>query len=209
MVRVAAPVAHQPSADRVVPAVRAAPADLRAGRAAGLVTSADRAGQATADQEDPAGQATADQEDPAGQATADQEDPAGQATADRVDPAIEDQADRATSEDPTTTIGDHTGTQEITTGAADSMVPLGVTGYLHGAGAHRRRRRGTGRCRPSGGPRHHGSTTGATTSNRSGIPVTANGDSISSGSGYRSRSDLRLDGRLVYAEAAVRPGQIA
>ena len=97
-----------------------------------------------------------------------------------------------TSADPTTTTGDHHGTPGTTTGAVDSTVPLGVMICRPGAGAHRRRRRGMDRCRRRGDRLRRQSTTGASRSSRCGIPVTTSGASTSSGSGFRSRSDLLI-----------------
>jgi hypothetical protein len=95
-----------------------------------------------------------------------------------------------TSADPITTIGDHRGTQGITTGAVGSTAPLGVTGQRPGAGVHRRRHRGMDHCRKHGAPRRRRSTTGASTSNQCGIRATTNGVSTSSGSGFHCRSNL-------------------
>ena len=133
--------------------------------------------------------------DPAVQAVrpATSADPAAQAVpAISADPAGPTSAGPTTmtSADPTTTIGDHRGTQGITTGAVGSTVPRGVTGRRRGAGVHRRRLCGTDRYRKHGGRRRRRSTTGASTSNRCGIPATTNGVSTSSGSGFRFRSDL-------------------
>ena len=89
----------------------------------------------------------------------------------------------------TITIGDHRGIRRTTTGAGGSTAPHGVTDCRRGAGAHHRRRSGMGRCHPRGDRRLRPSTTSASTSNRSGTPATTNGASISSGSGYHSRSD--------------------
>ena len=110
-------------------------------------------------------------------------------SADPADPAVHP---RVTSADPTTTTGDHHGTPGTTTGAVDSTVPRGVMICRPGAGAHRRRRPGTDRCRRRGGRLRRRSTTGASRSNRCGIPVTTSGASTSSGSGFRSRSDLLM-----------------
>ena len=112
-------------------------------------------------------------------------------SADPADPAVHP---RVTSADPTTTTGDHHGTPGTTTGAVDSTVPLGVMICRPGAGAHRRRHRGMDRCRRRGDRLRRQSTTGASRSSRCGIPVTTSGASTSSGSGFRSRSDL-LKGR--------------
>jgi hypothetical protein len=101
-----------------------------------------------------------------------------------------------TSADPTTTTGDHRGTQGTTTGAAASTAPRGAMICRRGAGVRRRRRRGMDRCQKRGGLRRHRSTTGASRSNPSGIQDSTSGASGSSGSGFRSRSDLREDGRL-------------
>ena len=95
----------------------------------------------------------------------------------------------ATSAARTITIGGHRGIPRTTTGADDSTAPRGVTDCRRGAGAHRRRRYGTGRCLRRGARRHRRSTTSATTSNRCGIPATTSGVSGSSGSGFRYRSD--------------------
>ena len=130
--------------------------------------------------------------------SADPADPADRAVRPRVtsaDPA--DPADPAvrppvTSADPTTTTGDHHGTPGTTTGAVDSTVPLGVMICRPGAGAHRRRHRGMDRCRRRGDRLRRQSTTGASRSSRCGIPVTTSGASTSSGSGFRSRSDLLI-----------------
>ena len=111
-------------------------------------------------------------------------------------------AEARTSAGPTTTIGGRRGTPATTTGAVGSTAPHGVAACRRGAGAHRRRRRGTDRSRRRGGRRRRPSTTGASTSSRCGIPATTSGASISSGSGFRSRSDVnrprwpsRLPGR--------------
>jgi hypothetical protein len=96
----------------------------------------------------------------------------------------------ATFADPTTTIGGHHGTKGITTGAVDSTVPHGVMTYRPGAGVHRRRHLGMDRCQRRGDRLRRQSTTGASKSSRCGIPATTNGASGSSGSGFRSRSDL-------------------
>ena len=122
-------------------------------------------------------------------------DPAGPAAHPPVTSA--DPADRvvrrlATSADPTTTTGGHHGTPGTTIGAVDSTVPHGVMICRPGAGAHRRRRRGTDRCQRRGGRLRRRSTTGASRSNQCGIPVTTSGASTSSGSGFRSRSDLLI-----------------
>jgi hypothetical protein len=91
--------------------------------------------------------------------------------------------------DPTTTTGDHRGTQGTTTGADGSTVPRGVMICRPGAGVRRRRLRGMDRCQRHGVRLRRQSTTGAFRSSRYGIPVTTNGASGSSGSGFRSRSD--------------------
>ena len=105
--------------------------------------------------------------------------------------------------DPTTTTGDHRGTQGTTTGADGSTVPRGVMICRLGAGVRRLLRRGMDRCQRRGDRLRRQSTTGASGSSRCGIPVTTNGASGSSGSGFRSRSDptpgqpprVRLGGR--------------
>ncbi len=93
---------------------------------------------------------------------------------------------------PTTTTGDHRGTQGTTTGADGSTVPRGVTICRPGAGVRRRHRRGMDRCQRRGDRLRRQSTTGASRSSRCGIPATTSGASGSSGSGFRSRSDSRL-----------------
>jgi len=110
-------------------------------------------------------------------------------------------ADRAgpTSADPTITIGGHRGTQATTTGGAGSTAPRGAMICRRGAGVRHRRRPGMVRCRKRGDLRRLRSTTGASRSNPSGIRDTTSGASGSSGSGFRSRSDLRQDGRLACA----------
>ena len=105
--------------------------------------------------------------------------------------------------DPTTTTGDHRGTQGTMTGADGSTVPRGVMICRLGAGVRRLLRRGMDRCQRRGDRLRRQSTTGASGSSRCGIPVTTNGASGSSGSGFRSRSDptpgqpprVRLGGR--------------
>ena len=104
-----------------------------------------------------------------------------------------------TSADPTITIGGHRGTQATTTGGAGSTAPRGAMICRRGAGVRHRRRPGMVRCRKRGDLRRLRSTTGASRSNPSGIRDTTSGASGSSGSGFRSRSDLRQDGRLACA----------
>jgi len=91
---------------------------------------------------------------------------------------------------PDNTTGDRRGTPTTTIGAAGSPVRHGVPDCRRGAGARRRHRSGTDRS-PQRGDRHrHPSTTTASTSSRCGTRVTTSGASISSGFGYRSRSDV-------------------
>lgn len=99
---------------------------------------------------------------------------------------------RATSVDPTTMTGGHPGIQEITTGADGSTVRRGGTGFRRGAGVHRRRLSGMGRCPRRGDRLRRRSTTGAFRSSRCGTPVSTSGASGSSESGFRCRSDLSL-----------------
>ncbi len=109
-----------------------------------------------------------------------------------------------TSAGPTTTISAWTGQPRLAATVeprrqrlARSIPrrPVGWRPAAVGLGCTTTARRGTGHCRTRGDRRPHRSTTGASRSNRYGIRVTTNGASSSSGSGFRSRSDLRRDGR--------------
>ena len=107
-----------------------------------------------------------------------------------ADPAGVQAAHRpAISIAPVVTIGDHRSVLRTTTGADVSTAPRGATDCRRGAGARRLRRFGTGRCPRHGARRRRRSTTSVSTSNRCGIPATTSGVSISSGSGFRYRSD--------------------
>jgi hypothetical protein len=90
---------------------------------------------------------------------------------------------------PTATIGVHRGTRTTTTGADASTEHHGVADPRRGAGVPRRRRPSSGRCHRRGDRLRRPSTTGATRSSRSGIPVTTSGASGSSESGFPFRSD--------------------
>ncbi len=112
--------------------------------------------------------------------------------ADRRKGTSADPADRrkgTSAGDPTTTTGDRRGIRATTIGVADSTAPHGAATYHRGAGVHRHHRRGPDHCQTHGARRRRPSTTGASRNNRCGIPATTNGASISSGSGFRSRSD--------------------
>ena len=208
-VRAAVPVVQADLRRSVDPGVQEVPAVVREVQEAQAVpaTSADRAVHPMT--ADPAAQAvpatSADRAVPATSA-----DPAAQAvaatSADRAVPTSEGPT-TMTSAGPTTTIGGRRGTQGTTTGAVGSTVPRGVTGRRPGAGVHRRRLRGTDRCRKHGGLRRRQSTTGASTSNPCGTRVTTNGVSTSSGSGFRCRSDLPTGRPPRVIEAAVSVGQ--
>jgi len=90
---------------------------------------------------------------------------------------------------PTATIGVHRGTRTTTTGADASTEHHGVADPRRGAGVPHRRRPSSGRCHRRGDRLRRPSTTGATRSSRSGIPVTTSGASGSSESGFPFRSD--------------------
>ena len=95
---------------------------------------------------------------------------------------------RTTSTDLAITTGGRHGTRRTTTGADASTAHRGVMDCRRGAGAHRRRPRGTDRCHPLGDRHPRPSITSASMSSRYGIPATTNGASGSSESGFRCRS---------------------
>ena len=101
-------------------------------------------------------------------------------------------------------IGARRGIPVTTIGTVAGMAHRGAMVRRRGAGARRRRHRGTVHCPMRGVRPRHRSTTGASRSSRSGIRATTSGASISSGSGFRSRSDPQQDGRLCSTEAAIR-----
>ena len=187
---------HRLNAAQAVRAGHRRSADPAGHRSAAPAGHRNRAGRAvlhrvtSADPADPADRAvrprvtSADPADPAVRPRVTSADPA-----DPADPAVRPPV---TSADPTTTTGDHHGTPGTTTGAVDSTVPLGVMICRPGAGVRRRHRRGMDRCQRRGDRLRRQSTTGASRSSRCGIPVTTSGASTSSGSGFRSRSDLLI-----------------
>ena len=90
---------------------------------------------------------------------------------------------------PTDTIGVRRGTRTTTTGADAFTERHGATDPRPGAGVRLRRRPTSGSCRRRGDHLRRPSTTGATRSSPSGIPVTTSGASGSSESGFLFRSE--------------------
>ena len=174
----AAPPASRPRACSVAPVVRA---DRRrsADPAVPAVRAVTSAGPAVQAVRHPATSA-----DPAAQAVrhpATSADPAGPTSAGPT---------TMTSADPTTTIGDHRGTQAITTGAVGSTVPHGVTDLPPWGWGAPPPPPWDGPLPEAWGPPPPPINYWGFKSNRCGIPATTNGASTSSGSGFRFRSDL-------------------